>query len=212
MITACFATVLFVNLACALNFAFGVYSLYQNRVLSKLPSIREVHNRLRAQTNELRGENARLNRSVYRLDRNVARMEEVEGELAAIASNGGTNVRRLIEVVDEQRRINREMEEKLKAEVLQTIVGAVMRSDGNRDFQLAPLEMESLVIRLGLIEGVGFDENKFRRELRRSNQGSANYSLGAIMSVLRNLMEGSRGMVGQQDAIFNVRVRPANDS
>uniref|UniRef100_A0A7S4MV79 Uncharacterized protein n=1 Tax=Odontella aurita TaxID=265563 RepID=A0A7S4MV79_9STRA len=217
MTTAFFTDILFVNLACAVNLVLGAYCLYQNRVLSKLPSIRELHNRLREQTNSLRGENARLNRSVYRLDMSVTRMEAVEEELAAIAGDASGGVRRLIAATDEQRMINREMEEKLKAEVLQTVIGAVVRSDRNRDFLLSPTEMESLVVRLGLIKGVGFDEKKFRQELRDNSSpldfAAVHYSLDAIMSVLRNLIRGHSGDIfGEDGNIFSLHSENLTDA
>lgn len=172
-----------VKAASALSLAFGPYAAYQKRRLKQLSSLRQLQNRLRQEMNYFVSENIRLSQTLERLDRAVARLEEVEDELLGICKDV-SNLRRLVEVAEAQREVSKEMKRSLKAVVMQNVLSVVTRSDKNRDFQLSPTELESLIIRMGLIEGVKFNESEFRKRMASNPNGSLKTVLGIFRTLL----------------------------
>lgn len=69
---------------------------------------------------------------------------------------------------------------------MQSLLTAVIKSDGNNDFYINNDEMETLILRLHNIEGVTFDEHTIRRQFHASASNSMASLFGITKSVLQN--------------------------
>ena len=176
-----------VKTASACTFLFGPYAAYQQRKLASLGTLRAAQNDLRAQVNYLYAENERLQRSLGRLDVSVDQLESVERELTRI-SGGNQNLDRLVQISQEQAEINRRIKVQLKKAVLQNILRVVVKCDVDKDFMVNPQEMEILIVRLGMMDGVEFHERNFRRKF------SGNLSLATIMTLIRSLLQNDNAI------------------
>jgi uncharacterized membrane protein required for colicin V production len=79
-------------------------------------------------------------------------------------------------------------------------MGVVVQADADRDFCIGKSEMEVLILRLKMIQGIEFDEANFRKAVSMDAEGIIH--LSEIMKVLRNLMDDS---VAEEDNIFHLK-------
>ena len=185
MVTWMSTSNVFVQTASATTFLFGPFAACQQRKLRSLGSLRTRQNELRGEVNYLYQEQERLQRSLLRLDTNVAKMEHFEQELHRIAGNSH-NVHRLVQVLQDQQDIYEQMKQCLRKKVLQNIVAALVQCDSDQNFAIGPREMEVLVVRLGMMDGVKFQERAFRTLITGN---PSNPSLSQIMMLIRSLLQ-----------------------
>lgn len=160
----------------------GPYLAHQHRELLKLGTLRSAQNSLRNQINSLQIQNERLHRHLLRLDGSVQELEDVERELNRIVGDK-SNTQRMVNVIKKQERIHQEMKKNLQSKVLQSILGVVVKSDSNRDFAINPAELELLIVRLKMMDGVVLDETKFRQRMANPKHST----LEGIMELVRSL-------------------------
>ena len=79
--------------------------------------------------------------------------------------------------------------------VMAKIVGVVVQQDYNGDFSLNKNEMEMLIMRLKAINGIEFNEEHFRANVKTP------MTLGDTLKVLKNLTDDS---VPAEDNIFTI--------
>jgi hypothetical protein len=89
-----------------------------------------------------------------------------------------------VQVVQEQKEVHEQIKECLRKKVLQNILSALVKSDADGNFMLHSRELEVLVVRLGMMDGVKFQERAFRQIMGTSNQ-----SLSQIMMLIRSLLQ-----------------------
>lgn len=184
MVTWMVSSNILVKTASASTFLFGPLVAFQQRKLRNLGSLRTKQNQLREEVNYLYQEQERLQRSLQRLDSNVVQIEHMERELNRIAKSPH-HVNRLLEVMHEQRELYEGIKENLKRSVLQNILSALVQSDADKNFIIHAREMEVLVVRLKLMDGVQFNEKRFRQLMG----SSGSQSLSTIMMLIRSLLQ-----------------------
>jgi len=183
MVTWMASTNILVKIASAGTFVFGPLAACQQRKLRNFGTLRNHQNQLRAEVNYLYQEQERLQRSLTRLDSNVMQIETMERELSRLAGSKH-NINRLLDVVHQQEQVYDNIKENLKKSVLQSILTALVQSDGDGNFVIHSREMEVLVVRLNMMEGVKFHEQKFRQLI-----GTDSQSLATIMRLIRSLLQ-----------------------
>jgi hypothetical protein len=123
-------------------------------------------------------------------------LEEVEGSLQRMANT--TNVNRLVEVVKENKRLQRQIKENLEAQVMQTVMTTLFRSDRNKDLSLSRNELYIFQVRMQNMEGVEFNDETFMKYIDAVDDVNDNdpttkdddtIPLAKIMQLLRNLMD-----------------------
>lgn len=171
-----------VRISCASTFFFGPFAAYQTRKLQDLEALRKHQNRLREEINYLHQQEERLYRSLEKCDANILKMERVERQLNRIAG-GSHNVHRMLLVVQEQRQVYRGIKESLRKSVLQSILTALVKSDQDGNFMIQSREMQVLIVRLNMMQGVQFNETMFREVIEAESQ-----SLSSIMRLIRSLL------------------------
>lgn len=185
----------------AMTFLFGPFVACQQRKLQRLGNLRRHNNQVREEVNYLRQEQERLQRSLLRLDGNVIQMEKMEREMNRIAGSPH-NVNRMLEVITEQKEVNEAIKENLRKSVLQNILKAVVLSDQDKDFQIHSREMELLVVRLSMMDGVTFHEDKFR-QLMGNSDGSQ--PLSYVMRLIRSLLQDEEVFVLSPEDLISKR-------
>jgi hypothetical protein len=130
--------------------------------LRKLGGFRGQHNRLREQVGLLHKQNNNLKQSIDELGKQNAKLKQIESNLAGVAKKSGTTVDRLVEIVQENGKIQQEIQNNLQAEVIRQLMTAILQTDADRNFVVSPREVEVLIVRLQNIPGIQLDEAAFR--------------------------------------------------
>ncbi len=170
-----------VILASSLNIFMILVLLLQHRRLRKHGTLRQQNNELRRQSNYLRQERERLHRTMDRLDETIADLHHIPHELHRISKN--QNVDRLLAIVVEQKKLHEKIRVKINQQIMQQILTIVVREDRDQSWTLRPTEVEKIIVRLGLVEGIEFNEALFRETL------SNDPSVSTIMKIIRSLLE-----------------------
>mmetsp|Transcript_3651 Transcript_3651/g.6656 ORF Transcript_3651/g.6656 Transcript_3651/m.6656 type:complete len:281 (-) Transcript_3651:159-1001(-) len=185
------------NWAGYLTTAIASYAVYQKHRLAHLGGFRRLCNELRAHVNTLGRENNKLTSSVDQMEVAVTELEEVEGSLQKFANT--TNVNRLVEVVQENKRLQRQIKENLEAQVMQTVMTTLFRSDRNKDLSLSRNELLIFQVRMQNMEGVDFNDETFMKYIDAVDNdddddpttitNNNDVPLAKIMQLLRNLLD-----------------------
>lgn len=150
--------------------------------LSKLESVREVHNRLRKEVNRLKGENNVLKDTVNELQVEVDKVENLEKQLSSIVRGQNANVTDLVKAVKENGIILKEQAVCAKAAFEEQLFTTVLRTDRNRDYKIDGNEEKYLLMRLHNQEGITLNEEKFRQKMEE-NQGSVRSLMKIIYDI-----------------------------
>ena len=170
-----------VNVASSLTIFMILVLLLQQRKLRKYGTLRNQNNELRRQVHYMRQERERLHRTMDRLDENVAELHHVPQELHRISKN--QNVDRLMAIVEEQKTLQEKIRVKINQQIMQQILTIVVREDRDQDWTLRPTEIEKIIVRLGLVEGIEFNESLLREKLTEDP------SISTVMKIIRSLLE-----------------------
>ena len=124
------------------------------------------------------------------------RLSDVEEKLEDLASQQGTSVEHLRDLVEENAELQEKIIEMLNRNVMQDILATVIRSDRDNDFVLEGKEIDNLLIRLRSMKGVKFNYDKFL-EIIEKDEGEL--TVADVVSVIRNLRNPSGK---QEDCVF----------
>lgn len=170
-----------VAIASAMNMFVVFILLLQRGNLRRLGTFRRQHNSLRKHVYYLRQERERLHRTMDRLDETVADLHEVPHELHRVSKD--PNVDKIMRLVEEHRTVQEDIREALHQKVLQQILDVVVGADSDQDWILRPTEIERLIVRIGFIEGIEFDQKRFRSMLKDDP------SVSTVMNIIRSLLD-----------------------
>jgi len=97
-------------------------------------------------------------------------------------------VNQLVALVKENGELQVEMEELLKGQVMEQVMGIILMSDRDQDFKLDDMEINMLLMRLKAVPGVdGIDEDGFRKMIK------ANPGVGALADLWRDMHDDDEG-------------------
>jgi hypothetical protein len=175
-----------VSMASLLCIGTATILFLQQRILRKLTPLRRQHNELRKIVHYLRQERERLHRGLERIDESIVELQHVPKQLnQLVRGEQRLDVDRIVRVIQEQDELQERIRNKINQQVLQSIVSIVVRSDRDGNWTLKPTEIESLIVRLGLVEGVVFHEKRFRQLF----QADSPPTISTVMKVIRSLLE-----------------------
>ena len=181
-----------VDLTSVLVCVVGATVVLQKHKLRELGGFRGQHNHLRAQVNQLHVQNQKLTSTVDRLTVSTTKLTKVQTDLDKVAQASGQSVNQLVDIVQENGKLQTEILDHLQAEVLGQIMTAVLATDADRDFVLNKREVETLVLRLKNLPGVDFNEAAFRAVLK-SDQGEL--TLSDVCAIARNLQDETQTII-----------------
>ena len=126
----------------------------------------------------------------------VGRLADVEDGLSKIARESGTQVDRLVEIVKENGALQAKVKKSLERQVMQQIIDAVVTSDKDGNFTLAPRETEMLKARLKNIGGVVLNQQNFDKMIASDVN---ELTVSDVMNIVRNLLDDN---VPMEDNVF----------
>ena len=113
-----------------------------------------------------------------------SRLKNVEGKLTAIAQRSGRNVNQLTVTVKENGRVQQQIKQALRTQVMQQIMTACLQADRDRNFQVGAQEVKMLEMRLSHLAGIDFHKDRFEAFLA-SDEG--NLTLADVCKISRHL-------------------------
>ena len=120
----------------------------------------------------------------------------MEQGLSSIADNSGTQVQRLVDLVQENGQLQKEIKSTLEKQVMQQIIDVVVSSDRDGNFTLTPQETQGLKYRLQNLQGIQFNGSNFDHMIASDEN---ELTLTDVMNILRNLLDDE---VPEQDNVF----------
>lgn len=163
-------------------------------------SVRHQNNDIRRKLHYFHQERERLHRTMDRLDETAADLNHIPKELHEISKN--KSVDRLVSLIRQQKSIQEQIRQRLNQKVVQQIMSIVVQADRDSDWALKPTEVERMVLRLGMVEEMEFNEKRFREMI------GPQPNLGSVMKVIRSLLERD-DEYPHGDAVFTMKAGPA---
>jgi hypothetical protein len=182
LISIQFVDSLLVTVASALTLATGLLVLLQQRKLRCMGNLRREHNELRRKANYFHQERERLHRAQERLDQTLAELHYIPQELHKLSKN--KDVHQLTSIVEEQKVVQEAIRKKIQQRVMQQMLGVVVQADRDQDFALGAQEIELLVVRLGVVKGIEFNQKRFREMMAEDP------TIHSVFKMLRSMQEG----------------------
>jgi len=145
----------------------GISAAILQRKVSLLESMRELTNQLREEVGEMTASNSVLKSQNRRLSKNTQKLKNTQSTLEKISESQGITVDKLVDQVNEYRKIQESIQIDLQSRIQQTLLSVFMRSDRDEDYIIDPEEVNQLIYRLNSIPSVTFDETKFRKALKK---------------------------------------------
>ena len=184
----------------------------QQRTIKKIGSIKQRNNLLRKQVNYMKQERERLHRTLSRLDETSNELQYVPKQLTQLVKDQQVDVDRIVYIIKQQHILQEQMRNKITQQILQSILSIVVQSDRDGNWTLQPTEIEQLIVRLGLIQGITFHEKRFRQLLNQeSNNGRGNGNghhptISSVMRIIRSLLERD-DEYQQPPPIFEIKIK-----
>ena len=123
----------------------------------------------------------------------------METKLNDVAAEAGAQVDRLVNVVQENGKLQKTIKELLEDEVVREIMTAIISTDRDGSFTLDRREVYELEIRLNAIPAVHFEKQKFR-DFLASDQDDL--TLADLTHLVHNLKDVS---TPEEDLIFKFK-------
>mmetsp|Transcript_29889 Transcript_29889/g.62896 ORF Transcript_29889/g.62896 Transcript_29889/m.62896 type:complete len:269 (-) Transcript_29889:147-953(-) len=139
--------------------------IYKERQLTKEDTFRTALNGIREQQNRLAEQNDVLSAEIDDLQSEVDRMKDIELALRNLAEVQGSQLDELMNLIEENKEINRCMRSVLKNKALEEVVSLVLDIDNDGSFTIQNKEIDRLIIGMKLIEGISFDDHMFRSDI-----------------------------------------------
>lgn len=172
--------------ASILSSLIAPYTAYQQKELTDIQGLKDIHQTLHNEVNRLEKENGRLNSAVDNLGKSIESLSFVETALTTITDTAGKSISHFAEQVTENKNINNEMTKNLRQNVMQNLVTVMMRCDTNGDNYMDDEETEELIERINSLNIVKLNEDRFRNAVRKSGG-----SLTAVIDIMKKTVTSS---------------------
>ena len=172
-------------------------------------TLRFVHNKLRRKVNHLILANNKLKEHVDDLEQQIPYLQECENKLAAITKKQNKTVDQLVDLVRENATLLDKMTKAIKANATMSLVDLALDSDRDESSLFSEREIESLLMRLGRVDGIEVNEKVLREKLKEDN------SLQGVLAMLnhaskyaekQNKKGGTVEIVREDAPVFTFRV------
>jgi len=172
--------------ATIVNICVAPVVVLQRYQLNRMSTFREVHNALREDVSRFALENDDLEMNTDSLTEKANKVKKAEAHLSDIATSQGSNITDLMNLIKENGAIQVEMEELVKNQIMEQVMGILMTVDRDQNFNLDDNEISMLFMRLRSVQGVeNIDEDKLRDCLQ------ANRGLHGLMALFREMGNNS---------------------
>ena len=167
----------------ALTCVIAPYAYYQQTKLTDINFMKATYMSITRQVDRLNTENLRLHDRLTELTNTIDRLEDVEVAMDIITGTQGQSIEEVTEQVQQSAEILAQMKKNLRAYVLQNLLQVVIRSDHDDNMKIEDDEIDDLIRRIRIINGVEVNEEEFRKLVAKSGG-----SLTKVMDIIRNMM------------------------
>jgi len=195
---------LIVDIASIATSTFAPYVVYQRNKIGKMDTMTNLQNDLRHKVNALKSENNKLTNTVSELEESTDRLKDVTSSFDTIVQESKHNAESLLYLVKESKTVQSDMEEILKQRLIRDVLSLLLQADREGDFTLDENEMEVLIIRMHMVPGIDFKEERFRRKLKLTKD----HSINTIFQIFQNLIDGNPD---DDDALFSMHTHLIKD-
>lgn len=178
--------ILWVRYAAVLCFLLAPYSYFQQKRITDIRALKETLETIVHEVDRLRDENERLSSTVNDMSLTVNKLDTIEDALDLLTNKETDSVQKLLDMVEDNKDILRQMEKNLKAAVLQNIVSVIISSDKDMDSVLGVKETEGLIKRLKRLDGVIVNEKQLKKIIL-DHEGS----IHGVMIIVKEVLDGT---------------------
>lgn len=160
------------------------HAIYNQAALTKLDTFRDVVNAMRGSVNSFANTNKDLHNNVDQLENHIEQLKEIENNLVDLAKTQGMQLEELNELLEENRRINKEMTKVLRSSALQRILALLLECDIDGDFKLSGMELNRFIVGLGAIQELSVDREQLHEGLKEYEDFDINTFLDLIQDII----------------------------
>lgn len=166
------------------GFVVSAYMVYQARSLTEIVAMKKTYEATKEQVEIFQKENSRLADNVVELDNSVERLEDMQTTLDVITQTQGQNVEEFEKQIEVNKEILFGMKKSLYANVRQILLQVIYSSDVDGDVSIGIDEIDDLIERINLCNGVKLKEEKFRDAITK-----ADGHLKSILNLVKRMVD-----------------------
>ncbi|KAL3809858.1 hypothetical protein ACHAXA_000227 [Cyclostephanos tholiformis] len=167
--------------------------VHRERQLTREDTFRAALNGVREQATYLSVQNDILESEIDDLQSDVDRLRETEMALNSLAETQGTQLTRLMGLIEENKEINAGIRSVLEKRVIEDVISLVLDIDADGSFKIEHKEIDRLIVGMTLIEGITkFDKQIFREEIENCD-ARVELVIALIKSMLSSSGKGGGG-------------------
>uniref|UniRef100_A0A7S2JPR6 Uncharacterized protein n=1 Tax=Leptocylindrus danicus TaxID=163516 RepID=A0A7S2JPR6_9STRA len=188
---------LLISVPSALTLAWSILVVFQRKKLNEMQTFRDEMNKARHAVNDVQRENVRLKASVDKFAASEAKLAKTSQQLEEIASKSGKTVDQVTDATKMNEKLLQQLKEVIQGQVLQEVMRITLKSDRDKDYVLGVNELEILIVRMDLVAGIEFHEDRFRKWAAEN----APITIKEILDVCRNLLDDT---IPEEENFFDV--------
>lgn len=159
--------------------------IIKERQLTKEDTFRAALNGIRVEQARLSDENDILSAEIDDLQSEVDRMKDIEMALRELSETQGSQLSQLMDLIHQNKEINEGMRCVLKAKAAEEVISLVLDIDCDGSFTIEKKEIERLIIGMKLMDGISFNEKKFRLDLAKCEG-----SVDEVITMIKKMFDG----------------------
>lgn len=165
------------------GFVVGPVLIMLARQLTDILAMKQTFEATKREVEIFKRENGRLEKSVDELDGTVSRLEDMETALDVITQTRGQNVEEFEKQIETNKQILTNMKKSMHANIRQNLLQVIYSSDIDGDQTIGLDEIDDLIERIDLSNGVDLNEEKFRDALTKSGG-----NLASILDLVKDMV------------------------
>jgi hypothetical protein len=169
--------------------------VHRERQLTREDTFRAALNGVREQASLLCDRNDALGSEIDDLQSDVDRLKETEMALNSLAETQGTQLSRLMELIDENKEINVAIRSVLEKRVIEDVISLVLDIDADGSFKIERKEIDRLMVGITLIDGIA----KFDRQLFREQIENCDGRVEVVIAMIKSMLSSAGAGIDDDD-------------
>jgi hypothetical protein len=163
--------------------------VHRERQLTREDTFRTALNGVREQASLLSDQNDVLGSEIDDLQSDVDRLKETEMALNSLAETQGTQLSRLMDLIEENKEINAAIRSVLEKRVIEDVISLVLDIDADGSFKIELKEIDRLIVGISLIEGI----TKFNKQLFREQIENCDGRVEMVIAMIKSMLSSAGG-------------------
>ena len=140
-------------------------------------------------------ENTKLASSNEKLEAELIPLKQTEAKLETIAEKNGSNVNKLRDLVEENRKYQEKQKKLIKDDILQDMMEAVLDAERSEDGHFSDREIRMLLMRLKGLPAIEVNEDRFKAKLEKTR------SIASVFETMRSI---DNNKLPEDEQIFTI--------